>query len=101
MAKTPGKATIKDVAEAAGFSIATVSNALNGTGRLSDETRQAIVEMANRLRFRPNVMAKALIQKRSLTIGSHAKRMSSLLNFHGVSRAILAMSEGVRESIIA
>lgn len=61
--------TIKEVAEAAGFSIATVSNALNGTGRLSDETRQAIVDVASRLRFRPNAMAKALTQKRSLTIG--------------------------------
>lgn len=63
------KVTIKDVAEAAGVSIAAVSNALNGTGRLSEQTRQAIQEVAQRLKFRPNLMAQALIKKRTLTIG--------------------------------
>src|SRR3712207_4064291 len=69
MVDRPNKVTIKQVAEAAGVSIATVSNALNGTGRLSPERRQAILAVAEDLRFRPNMMAKALIQKRSLTIG--------------------------------
>lgn len=63
------KVTIKDVAMAAGVSIAAVSNALNGTGRLSDSTRQTIQEVAQRLKFRPNRMAKALTQQRSMTIG--------------------------------
>lgn len=46
-----GKATIGDVAEAAGVSPGTVSKALNGTGRISADTRNRVVEVAERLGF--------------------------------------------------
>lgn len=51
---------IKAVAEAAGVSITTVSHALNGKGRLSDETRRHVREVAERLGYQPSVMARAL-----------------------------------------
>jgi LacI family transcriptional regulator len=63
------RVTIQDVARAAGVSTATVSNALNGTGRMSEETREAIRAVARQLRFRPNAMARALTQRRSFSIG--------------------------------
>lgn len=46
------KVTIRDVAEAAGVSVGLVSFALNGTGRVSDETRQRIRDAAKRLGYR-------------------------------------------------
>lgn len=67
--KRENKITIKDVAQAAGVSPAAVSNALNGTGRLSEQTRKSIQDVAERLKFRPNIMAKALLKQRSMTIG--------------------------------
>lgn len=60
---------LRDVAEAAGVSMATASKALNETGRMSAETRQRIVKIAKSLNFRPNDIARSLTKKRSFTIG--------------------------------
>ena len=51
---------IKQVAEAAGVSVTTVSHALNGKGRLNEETRQRVREVAQRLGYRPNALARSL-----------------------------------------
>lgn len=60
---------LRDVAKAAGVSIATASKALNETGRMSIETRQRVVKTAKSLNFRPNDLARSLTTKRSFTIG--------------------------------
>jgi LacI family transcriptional regulator len=62
--------TIKDVARAAGVSVASVSRALNGHENVTDTTRQRIVEVANRLRYMPNDAARSLITRRTQTIGA-------------------------------
>lgn len=49
-----GRAGIRDVAAAAGVSITTVSDALNGKGRLPDATRRHVREVADRLGYRPS-----------------------------------------------
>jgi DNA-binding LacI/PurR family transcriptional regulator len=51
---------IGDVAAAAGVSITTVSHALNGKGRLPDETRRRVREVAERLGYTPSPLARAL-----------------------------------------
>lgn len=61
--------TLKDVAKIAGVSTAAVSNALNGTGRMSDETRERIRELAERLKYRPNHRAASLRTGLTKTIG--------------------------------
>ena len=61
--------TIRDVALAAGVSIGTVSKALNGQGRLRDETRAHVRDTALKLGFRPNDLAQALHRGKSLTVG--------------------------------
>lgn len=48
-----------EVAEAAGVSVATVSNALNGTGRMSDETRRRVMAAARDLAYLPFTSAHA------------------------------------------
>jgi DNA-binding LacI/PurR family transcriptional regulator len=60
---------IKDVAEQAGVSITTVSHALNGKGRLSNETRRRVCAVAERLGYQPNSMARNLAGGRSGLIG--------------------------------
>jgi DNA-binding LacI/PurR family transcriptional regulator len=51
--------SMRQVAEAAGVSMATVSNALNGTGRLSDDTRRRVLDAAQELSYLPYSSARA------------------------------------------
>jgi DNA-binding LacI/PurR family transcriptional regulator len=48
------------VATAAGVSITTVSHALNGKGRLNDDTRQRVKDVAERLGYQPSALARGL-----------------------------------------
>nr|WP_321457960.1 LacI family DNA-binding transcriptional regulator [uncultured Cohaesibacter sp.] len=63
------RATIRDVAARAGVSVTTASRALNGTGRMSEETRLRVQQVAKDLDYRPNSMARGLVQQRSFTLG--------------------------------
>jgi len=63
------RATIRDVAAAAGVSIGTASKALNGQGKLRAETRERVADAAQRLGFAPNTLAQALLAGRSFTVG--------------------------------
>ena len=64
-----GRAGIRDVAAAAGVSITTVSDALNGKGRLPEATRRHVREVADRLGYRPSAAARTLRTGRSGLIG--------------------------------
>ncbi|MBN1673970.1 MAG: LacI family DNA-binding transcriptional regulator [Kiritimatiellae bacterium] len=52
--------TLKDIARSTGFSVPTVSQALNGTGRISRATREKIMRGARELRYRPNAAARTM-----------------------------------------
>jgi LacI family transcriptional regulator len=60
----------KDVADAAGVSIATVSRVLNGKpGRISVETRGRVMAAAERLQYKPDPLARSLRNGSSRTLG--------------------------------
>ena len=62
--------TIRELADAAGVSIATVSRVLNHKDHpVSDETRQRIFLLADEMGYRPNLAARSLRTDRSSTIG--------------------------------
>ena len=63
------RATIRDVAAKSNVSVTTASRALNGTGRMSDETRARVRSAAAELDYRPNSIARGLVQQRSFTLG--------------------------------
>ena len=69
MTLPPRNATIRDVAREAGVSIGTVSKVLNKTGNIAAETRRHVSEVAVRLRFRANALAKSLHTGLSGSIG--------------------------------
>ncbi|GAB3928539.1 LacI family transcriptional regulator [Microlunatus endophyticus] len=60
---------LSDVATLAGVSVSTASKVLNGRGRVSAETRRRIEEVAERLDFRPNALARFFATGKSQTIG--------------------------------
>src|SRR5690625_4153278 len=64
-----GVVSIKDVAKAAGLSVATVSRALNGQSAVSDDARAKVLSAAESLGYRPNIVARSLRTDRTRTIG--------------------------------
>lgn len=60
--------TIKDVAKAAGVSVAMVSKALNNYPDVSDKTREKVKQTAEKMNYSPNIVAKNLSSKNQRTI---------------------------------
>ena len=58
-----------DVARLAGVSHQTVSRVVNGHTSLRPETRDRVLEAIRQLGYRPNTAARALVTRRSATIG--------------------------------
>ena len=56
--------TIRDVAQHAGVSVGTVSNVLNGRGRVGAATRQRVEDAIAELGYRPDTIAQSLIARR-------------------------------------
>ena len=52
--------TIKDVAQRAGVSVATVSRVMNGSNKVSETTRQRVLEVIEELSYRPNLLGRNL-----------------------------------------
>ncbi len=61
--------TRKDIAKAAGVSPSTVSRALSGSKLIPETTVAMIRELAERMGYRPNILAKRLAVNRSFQIG--------------------------------
>lgn len=88
----PVRIRLSDVARAAQVSVATASKALNGTGRMTAETRERVQRAADELGFRPNAMARALIRQRSMTVG--------LLTNDSYGRFTMPVMAGVAEALV-
>ncbi|MEP2776690.1 MAG: LacI family DNA-binding transcriptional regulator [Luteolibacter sp.] len=80
-------ASIKDVAQKAGCSIATVSRVLAGKGYISDKARQEVEAAVKELGYRPNRVAQNLRAQKSRVIGLV---LSDICNpfFSEISRAV-------------
>lgn len=72
--------TIKEVAKHAGVSIATVSRILNNTSMgYSDKTKEKVLKVAKEIGYRPNAIARGLINKRTQTIGVLFPELSGMV----------------------
>ncbi len=61
--------TIRDVAHAAGVSTATVSNVLNGTGKVGAKTQEHVLLTVKQLGYVPDVHARRLASNNRRTLG--------------------------------
>ncbi|MBE5786015.1 MAG: LacI family transcriptional regulator [Clostridiales bacterium] len=64
------KSTIKDVAKAAGVSVSTVSRVLSGSPRISAETTARVKQAVKELGYRPNLLARSLVERTSNIIAA-------------------------------
>lgn len=75
--RRPARVGIRDVADAAGVSPTTVSHALSGKGRISEQTRIRVAETAASLGYRPNRSAQHLVTGSSGLIALYAGNSST------------------------
>ncbi|MEK4660944.1 LacI family DNA-binding transcriptional regulator [Priestia sp. FSL H7-0729] len=61
--------TIKDVAQRAGVSVATVSRVINDRGYVHADTRKKVEDAVKALNFSPNEVARSLYKRKSKLIG--------------------------------
>lgn len=61
--------TIYDVAREANVSMATVSRVVNGNPNVKPATRKKVMEVIDRLGYRPNAVARGLASKKTTTVG--------------------------------
>jgi len=79
--------SIKDVAEAAGVSTATVSRVLSNGLHVRPEVRERVMATVERLGYRPNLVARSLRSQQSSTIGLIVSDISNPF-FTAISRAV-------------
>ncbi len=64
----PRRVTIKDIAEQSGVSLSTVSLVMNHNPRISQATRERVLQTIERLGYQPNRMARQLAWRRTHTL---------------------------------
>ncbi|MYT90318.1 LacI family DNA-binding transcriptional regulator [Streptomyces sp. SID8359] len=74
--------TLLDVARAAGVSKSTVSDALQGSGRVAAATRDRVRAVAEELGYRPNSAARRLRRSSTGAIGLHLPRTATRLDYY-------------------
>lgn len=62
-------ATLRDIAAELGLAVSTVSRALSGQANVEAATRARVLAAAERLRYRPNALARALRRNQTQTVG--------------------------------
>jgi len=83
------RATIKEVASAAGVSTQTVSRVINERPDVSHETRKRVQEVIETLGYQPSALARSLIRQRSYTLGvviSGLKHIGPSRTLSGITR---------------
>ncbi|HEX2909820.1 MAG TPA: LacI family DNA-binding transcriptional regulator [Chloroflexia bacterium] len=90
-------ASIKEVAEAAGVSTASVSRVLSNHPNVRPELRERVMEAVNKLNYRPNLLARSLRSQQTSTIGLIVSDIRNPF-FTSVSRAVedTAYEQGFR-----
>jgi len=76
--------TIYDISEKAGVSIATVSRVLNGSGKVSEITRNKVLDAIQRYGYTPNAFARGLGLNTMNTIGIMCADSSDLYLAKGI-----------------
>lgn len=91
---TPRRVSMKDVAREAGVSYQTVSRVINGGPRVAESTRNRVLQIIADLGYRRNDNARALVTRRSRTIGVIADASPR----YGPVSTLAAVEQAAREA---
>lgn len=91
--------TIYDVAREANVSMATVSRVVNGNPNVKPATRKKVVEVIDRLGYRPNAVARGLASKKTTTVGVVIPDISNIF-FAELARGIEDIATMYKYNII-
>ncbi|CUU37973.1 MAG: LacI family transcriptional regulator [Armatimonadetes bacterium] len=92
------KPTLREVAQAAGCSLTTTSNILQGRHELyRAETVERVLAAARSLGYRPNMLARGLAKQRTFTIGLVFERAHAVLTQNDYAQHVL---DGVIEFLL-
>jgi LacI family transcriptional regulator len=86
-------ATLRDVAKLAGVSTKTVSRVVNNQGEIADTTRERVQAVIKQLDYRPNILARSLIHRRSNTLAVVAWG----IDYFGPSRTVVGIEQQAHE----
>ncbi|WP_336205599.1 LacI family DNA-binding transcriptional regulator [Nonomuraea sp. LPB2021202275-12-8] len=92
------RATIKDVAEAAGVGVATVSRVLSG-GSASASTRERVLAVAAQLDYRPSALGRNLRQRRTGGMGLLVPDLTDTF-FGQLAEGVLACARSAGEPVV-
>ena len=79
--------TVKEIARECKVSPTTVSNILNGKPKVSEETRQRVLEAVDKMGYRPNYIAQGLRNRKTKTIGIIAEDIAQFSTPEKIGRA--------------
>lgn len=63
------KVTIKEIAVDAGVSVSTVSRVISNNPKISEATKEKVRESIERLNYKPNIMARGLVKRKTGILG--------------------------------
>lgn len=86
-------ATIYDVAKLASVSLATASRVINGSDKVSDDTKAKVLEAIRQLNYRPNITAVELASKRNTNVAIIVPE----LNYTYVSNVVAGLMESAKQ----
>ena len=90
--------TIKDVSKRSGFSITTVSKALNNYPDISASTKAMILKLCDEMGYVPNLSARSLVTQKSYTIGIIFEEVTGIGLQHPLFSKILESFKNVVEA---
>jgi len=101
MESVPKKATIRDVAEAAGVGVGTISRVLNSSSQVTRETRARVMETIRRLGFRPNAQSRRILKRRSEMVCFLLSNRDFLHPFHArILQGVESYASGLKQHVL-
>jgi LacI family transcriptional regulator len=101
MEAVPKQTTIRDVAQAAGVGIGTISRVLNSSSQVSRETRARVNEAIRRLGFRPNAQARRILKRRSEIVCFLLSNRDFIHPFHArILQGVESYASGLRHHVL-